>query len=75
MIPCRSFNLQRRPRRAGEEREWRCSEWILVRYAFAPAVWREAFRRMTALSDGQLRFVGLLAIATGIASLLFVVHA
>lgn len=41
----------------------------------APAVWREAFRRMTALSDGQLRFVGLLSIAVGIASLLFVVHA
>ncbi|BCB27766.1 hypothetical protein SKTS_26520 [Sulfurimicrobium lacus] len=25
----------------------------------APAVWRETFRKMIELSDGQLRFVGL----------------
>jgi hypothetical protein len=25
----------------------------------APAVWRETFRKMLELSDGQLRFVGL----------------
>jgi len=27
----------------------------------APAVWREAFRKMTEMSDGQVRFVGLLS--------------
>ncbi|MBZ0104189.1 MAG: DUF2065 domain-containing protein [Sulfuricella denitrificans] len=25
----------------------------------APAVWRETFRKMIELSDGQLRFIGL----------------
>jgi uncharacterized protein YjeT (DUF2065 family) len=32
----------------------------------APRTWREAFRRLTELSDGQLRFVGLVSIAIGI---------
>ena len=32
----------------------------------APKIWRDAFRRMTELSDGQLRFVGLIAICAGI---------
>ena len=31
----------------------------------APGAWRDAFRRLTALSDGQLRFIGLLSIAIG----------
>jgi uncharacterized protein YjeT (DUF2065 family) len=32
----------------------------------APRLWRESFRRLLDLSDGQLRFVGLLAIALGL---------
>ena len=32
----------------------------------APRVWREAFRRLTELSDGQLRFVGLISIVIGV---------
>ena len=32
----------------------------------APRVWRDAFRRITDLSDGQLRFIGLISIVTGI---------
>jgi uncharacterized protein YjeT (DUF2065 family) len=36
----------------------------------APGTWREAFRRLTELSDGQLRFVGLISIAIGIIVLL-----
>ncbi|HEX7272265.1 MAG TPA: DUF2065 domain-containing protein [Casimicrobiaceae bacterium] len=32
----------------------------------APGVWRDAFRRLTELTDGQLRFVGLLSIAIGL---------
>ncbi|TMH04804.1 MAG: DUF2065 domain-containing protein, partial [Betaproteobacteria bacterium] len=29
----------------------------------APRVWRDAFRRLIELSDGQLRFVGLISLA------------
>ena len=32
----------------------------------APRVWRDAFTRMLALSDGQLRFVGLAAVVAGL---------
>ncbi len=32
----------------------------------APGIWRDAFTRMLALSDGQLRFVGLAAVAVGL---------
>jgi uncharacterized protein YjeT (DUF2065 family) len=32
----------------------------------APRIWRDAFRRLTELSDGQLRFVGLASISIGI---------
>ncbi|MEE9331464.1 MAG: DUF2065 domain-containing protein [Methylophilaceae bacterium] len=32
----------------------------------APRAWRETFRRMIALKDGQLRFVGLISIAGGL---------
>lgn len=31
----------------------------------APQAWRETFKRMVALKDGQLRFVGLFSIAGG----------
>ena len=40
----------------------------------APQVWREAFRRLIELSDGQLRFVGLISIGVG-AILLMVFYA
>ncbi len=36
----------------------------------APAVWRDAFRRLILLNDGQLRFVGLAAVAAGLILLL-----
>ena len=32
----------------------------------APNVWRDAFRRITQLNDGQLRFVGLSAMIVGL---------
>ena len=41
----------------------------------APRVWRDSFRRLTELTDGQLRFVGLAALATGIIALLVLRHA
>lgn len=30
-----------------------------------PHAWRNAFRRLTELTDGQLRFIGLIAVAVG----------
>ena len=38
----------------------------------APRKWRETFRRVVELSDGQLRFVGLASIVIGL-SMLFMV--
>jgi len=38
----------------------------------APRVWREAFRRITELNDGQLRFAGLASMVTGLVILLLV---
>ncbi|MGE0798279.1 MAG: DUF2065 domain-containing protein [Lautropia sp.] len=32
----------------------------------APAGWREAMRRIAALRDGQIRFVGLLSVGLGL---------
>ncbi|TMG83013.1 MAG: DUF2065 domain-containing protein [Betaproteobacteria bacterium] len=40
----------------------------------APRIWRDAFRRLIELSDGQLRFVGLISIGIG-AVLLMVFYA
>lgn len=31
-----------------------------------PALWREAFRRLTEMSDGQIRFVGLSSMVAGV---------
>jgi uncharacterized protein len=36
----------------------------------APQAWRETFKRMITLKDGQLRFVGLVSIAGGLLLLL-----
>ncbi|MEP7061471.1 MAG: DUF2065 domain-containing protein [Betaproteobacteria bacterium] len=41
----------------------------------APRIWREAVARMSALGDGQLRFVGLLSIVAGMVSLLIISYA
>ena len=32
----------------------------------APSVWRETFRRIMLLTDGQIRFVGLASMAIGL---------
>lgn len=36
----------------------------------APRIWRDAFSRLTQMSDGQLRFVGLVSIGIGIITLI-----
>jgi uncharacterized protein len=41
----------------------------------APALWRESFRRLVLLTDGQLRFVGLVSIVIGLASFWLVLNA
>ena len=41
----------------------------------APALWRESFRRLVLLTDGQLRFVGLVSIVIGLAGFWLVRHA
>ena len=38
----------------------------------APSVWRDAFRRLTDLSDGQLRFIGLISIGVGVITLMVI---
>jgi uncharacterized protein len=35
----------------------------------APRFWREAFRRFTEMSDGQIRFAGLASMVAGLALL------
>jgi uncharacterized protein len=41
----------------------------------APRLWRDTFQRLTALTDGQLRFIGLISIGFGLVSLLVLQHA
>lgn len=36
----------------------------------APRVWRDAFRRITELADGQIRFLGISSIVVGVILLL-----
>jgi uncharacterized protein len=31
-----------------------------------PGVWRDTFRRLTEMSDGQIRFIGLTSMLTGL---------
>jgi uncharacterized protein YjeT (DUF2065 family) len=37
----------------------------------APNLWRDAFRRITQMSDGQIRFVGLSSMLVGLLLLLW----
>jgi uncharacterized protein YjeT (DUF2065 family) len=37
----------------------------------APSLWRDTFRRMTELADGQLRFVGMASMLGGLLVLYF----
>ncbi len=38
----------------------------------SPAAWREVFRRVVQMSDGQIRFIGLAGLLAGLALLLLV---
>ena len=37
----------------------------------APGLWRETFRRLTEMSDGQIRFIGLTSMLIGLIMLFF----
>ncbi len=37
----------------------------------APSVWRDTFRRITELADGQLRFMGLTSMLVGLLLIIF----
>ena len=37
----------------------------------APTLWRETFRKITQLSDGQIRFIGLSSMLAGLLLLLW----
>lgn len=39
-----------------------------------PGVWRETFRRLTEMTDGQIRFVGLTSMIVGLMLLYLVRH-
>jgi uncharacterized protein YjeT (DUF2065 family) len=41
----------------------------------APRIWRESFKKLIELTDGQLRFVGLVSIAIGLAGVWLIRHA
>ena len=41
----------------------------------SPQIWRETFRKLTELSDGQLRFIGLISMALGVVSLVLIQNA
>ena len=36
-----------------------------------PSVWRDTFKRLTEMSDGKIRFIGLISIVSGLVFLLF----
>ncbi len=40
----------------------------------APGAWRETFRRLIELSDGQIRFIGLTSMIAGLILLYIVRH-
>jgi len=58
---------------------WAAFALVLVVEGFlpfvAPRLWRESFTRLVALTDGQLRFVGLAAMLMGLAGFWLVRHA
>lgn len=39
-----------------------------------PQLWRDTFRRLTEMSDGQIRFIGLTSMLAGLLLLLIVRH-
>lgn len=36
-----------------------------------PSVWRDTFKKLVEMNDGQIRFIGLISVVSGLAFLLF----
>ncbi len=36
-----------------------------------PGVWRDTFKKLIEMNDGQIRFIGLISVVSGLAFLLF----
>ena len=36
-----------------------------------PSVWRDTFKKLIEMNDGQIRFIGLISVVSGLAFLLF----
>jgi hypothetical protein len=41
----------------------------------APRIWRDTFRKLIEMSDGQLRFIGLISMALGVVALIAIHYA
>ena len=41
----------------------------------APRLWRDTFRKLTEMSDGQIRFVGLTSLLLGVVAMALLGHA
>ena len=58
---------------------WAAFALVLVVEGFlpfvAPRLWRESFAKLVAMSDGQLRFIGLASMLIGLAGFWLVRHA
>jgi len=65
----RSQPLPTAPKQAVADTLWTALALVMIIEGLlpllAPRVWRETFRRMLELTDGQLRFIGLAAIVLG----------
>ena len=36
-----------------------------------PSVWRDTFKKLIEMNDGQIRFIGLISVVSGLAFLMF----
>lgn len=41
----------------------------------APRLWRDTFRKLTEMSDGQIRFIGLTSLLLGVVAMALLGHA
>jgi uncharacterized protein len=58
---------------------WSAGAWLLILEGvlplIAPGLWRDTFSKLIALTDGQLRFVGLASVLLGLLSLALIRYA
>ena len=48
---------------------WTALALLLILEGLLPRIWREGFRHLTELTDGQLRFIGMIAVGIGVLGL------